>query len=206
MDQATEERVAADAEFIAHAREDIPWLLTQLSTLQAALTEAQGCDGNCSCVIWKSRHEAAMALYANVEKLKAAEAQCATLDARLTLYIDGLTLCEAHAPERWESDGGCPICEGQLLADRVGKLESACATLTAERDEAQRELVQAASVMEGVRAALDGSPDDFMLSFQLVRAVDDLRNQRADAIALRDRAEAERDALQQRLARLEKGQ
>lgn len=42
--------------------------------------------------------------------------------------LDGLTLCVLHQPSMWESDGTCPLCEGQRLH----------AALAAERALAQR--------------------------------------------------------------------
>lgn len=41
---------------------------------------------------------------------------------------DALThwhLCDVHQPERWESDGSCPICEGHQLRARCASLEAA---------------------------------------------------------------------------------
>jgi len=81
--------------------------------------------------------------------------------------------------------------------DRVGALLAALEQSDQARARAESDAAHAAAVMEGISNALDGDAlSDFLLSFPVVRACADLRNQRDDAILLRDQAESQRAALQ----------
>ena len=52
---------------------ELEWLREALAVETQARQQAEGCAGNCSCAVWHSRHEAAMALYQTMDKLKASE-------------------------------------------------------------------------------------------------------------------------------------
>lgn len=50
--------------------------------------------------------------------------QVETLQARLDEMQQSFRLCADHQPDRWEGNGGCVICEGHALQERVRKLEA----------------------------------------------------------------------------------
>jgi hypothetical protein len=58
-------------------------------------------------------------------------------ETELAQYRGAFTVCDAHTPEQWESDGSCVICEGGILKDSLVASESA-------RDELAKTLASSA--------------------------------------------------------------
>jgi hypothetical protein len=77
-----------DAEFAAHARQDIPYLLDALTVLQQRIEE----------------------------------------------WGRAISPCAVHAPDVWEGDGTCVICELQATADKLKAAEQQLDALWAARD------------------------------------------------------------------------
>lgn len=70
------------------------WSLAFIEAAEAALTEArqareaaEGCDGNCSCAVFKSRHEAAMALYRKMDELATLTAERDAAQQATELFV-----------------------------------------------------------------------------------------------------------------------
>lgn len=65
--------------------------------------------------------------------------------------LDGLTLCVLHQPSMWESDGTCPLCEGQRLHAAL----AAERALTQHLMDTLREILRALTDAPAIRL-LDG--------------------------------------------------
>jgi regulator of replication initiation timing len=50
-------------------------------------------------------------------------------ERELAQYRGAFTVCDAHTPEQWESDGSCVICEGGMLKDSLTASEQSRETL-----------------------------------------------------------------------------
>ena len=74
---------------------------------------SEPCDGNCSCAIWRDRHEAAMALYAEVGKRKALEADVARLREALESIAEYDCTYGDNCPTFGTRHGQCVGCKAR---------------------------------------------------------------------------------------------